>query len=266
MVRQLHLDGFDPDSSPAPAMAFKVKVAESMQEIPFHSHRKGQLILALHGGITTEVEQAMWMVPPHYAVWIPSHMVHSNRATAKAKLCFLFIEPGYVAMPQQCCTLKISPLLRELILHLASQKPSDTPYSPEIARVIQVIFDQMPDQPMASLQLPISANPKLRTMVEHLAQAPHENYTLAQWAKTLALSERTLARLIVKETGLNFRRWRQQLQLIISLQRLLEGDSVTQVAETLGYDSTTAFISMFKKSLGNTPARYLKAQQAGEFL
>lgn len=64
------------------------------------------------------------------------------------------------------------------------------------------------------------------------------------------MSERNLARLIVKETGLSFRQWRQQLQLIMALQGLVKGDTVQKVAHTLGYDSTTAFITMFKKGLG----------------
>lgn len=64
------------------------------------------------------------------------------------------------------------------------------------------------------------------------------------------MSERNLARLIVKETGLSFRQWRQQLQLIMALQGLVKGDTVQKVAHTLGYDSTTAFITMIKKGLG----------------
>lgn len=68
---------------------------------------------------------------------------------------------------------------------------------------------------------------------------------------------RNLARLIVKETGLSFRQWRQQLQLIMALQGLVKGDTVQKVAHTLGYDSTTAFITMFKKGLGQTPGRYI---------
>ena len=71
------------------------------------------------------------------------------------------------------------------------------------------------------------------------------------------MSERNLARLVVSETGLNFRRWRHQLQLIVALQGLIRGQSVQQVAQDLGYDSTTAFITMFKKGLGQTPARYI---------
>jgi len=271
MERGLALEGFDPDSSLQPAQAFRIRVAESVKEIPFHQHRKGQLVVALHGGITCEVEQAMWMVPTQYAVWIPGSMPHSNRATANARLCFLFIEPDAVKMPDQCCTLKISPLVRELILHLALQ-PRDEDDTPARKRLVQVLFDELPHQPVEQLRLPMSRHPKIRQMAEALAQAPQARRTLAQapqarrtlaqWAKMLAMSERNLARLVVRETGLNFRRWRQQLQLIIALQLLIDGETVQKVADALGYESTNAFITMFRKSLGTTPGRYLASLTA----
>lgn len=75
-----------------------------------------------------------------------------------------------------------------------------------------------------------------------------------------AMSERNLARLVVKETGLSFRRWRHQLQLILALQALIAGRNVQQTAQMLGYDSTTAFITMFKKGLGQTPGQYLTGE------
>ncbi|HEY1846189.1 MAG TPA: helix-turn-helix transcriptional regulator [Buttiauxella sp.] len=256
MERGLALEGFDPDSSVQAAQAFRIRVAESVKEIPFHQHRKGQLIVALHGGITCEVEQAMWMVPTQYAVWIPGQMPHSNRATTNARLCFLFIEPGAVAMPDRCCTLKISPLVRELILHLARQ-PHDENETPARQRLIQVLFDELPHQPVEQLHMPMSRHPKIQLIADGLAKNPQARKTLAQWASMLAMSERNLARLIVKETGLNFRRWRQQLQVILALQLLIGGATVQHAADALGYESTNAFITMFKKSLGTTPGRYL---------
>ena len=90
-----------------------------------------------------------------------------------------------------------------------------------------------------------------------MANEPAAWQTLAQWASHFAMSERNLARLVVKETGLSFRRWRHQLQLIVALQFLIGGKSVQQAAQALGYDSTTAFITMFKKGLGQTPTRYI---------
>lgn len=251
----LGLAGYDPDSQHDPAVAFHVRVVEDEQRIPFHQHRKGQLILALHGAITCEVENAMWMVPPQFAVWIPGLLPHSNKATPSARLCFLFIEPGAVSMPERCCTLKISPLVRELILTLAERSPAEQ--EPATRRLVQVLFDELPRQPQEQLQLPVSTHPKIRLMSDTMAESPAAWQTLHQWARHFAMSERNLARLVVSETGLSFRRWRHQLQLIVALQGLISGQSVHQVAQNLGYDSTTAFITMFKKGLGQTPARYV---------
>lgn len=254
----LGLGGYEPDLYHEPAVAFHIQVAADQQWIPEHQHRKGQLILALRGAITCEVENAMWMVPPQYAVWIPGQVPHSNRATPNAGLCFLFIEPGAAAMPARCCTLKISPLVRELILSLAERDAAGRE-QPATRRLIQVLFDELPQQPQEQLQLPVSAHPKIRLMADTMAAEPAQWQTLAQWASRFAMSERTLARLVVKETGLSFRRWRHQLQLILALQLLVRGQAVQQVAQTLGYDSTTAFITMFRKGLGQTPGRYLNA-------
>lgn len=250
----LSLEGYRPDSQHSAAAAFRIQVAEDEQYIPLHQHRKGQLILALHGAITCEVENAMWMVPPQFAVWIPGGMPHSNRATPHAQLCFLFIEPGVAQMPDYCCSLKISALVRELILTLAERPAEQTL---QTQRLIQVLFDELPQQAEQQLQLPVSAHPKIRLMVDTMAAEPAQGQTLKQWADHFAMSERNLARLVVKETGLNFRRWRHQLQLILALQMLVRGMAVQQVALALGYDSTTAFITMFRKGLGQTPGRYL---------
>ncbi|MDX6042563.1 AraC family transcriptional regulator [Scandinavium lactucae] len=256
MLSGLGLEGYEPDSQHDAAEAFRIQVVEDEQFIPVHQHRKGQLILALHGAITCEVENAMWMVPPQYAVWIPGQLPHSNRATPGARLCFLFIEPGVAAMPDHCCTLKISPLVRELILTMATRNQGEK-QTPAMQRLIQVLFDELPQQPQQQLQLPVSTHPKIRTMVETMAAEPAVWQTLGQWARHFAMSERNLARLVVKETGLSFRRWRHQLQLILALQGLIRGQTVQQTAHALGYDSTTAFITMFRKGLGQTPGRYL---------
>ncbi|MUN19533.1 AraC family transcriptional regulator [Escherichia coli] len=275
MMHRLNLNGYEPDRHHEAAVAFCIHAGTDELTSPVHQHRKGQLILALHGAITCTVENALWMVPPQYAVWIPGGVEnalwmvppqyavwipggveHSNQVTANAELCFLFIEPSAVTMPTTCCTLKISPLCRELILTLANRTTTQRA-EPMTRRLIQVLFDELPQQPQQQLHLPVSSHPKIRTMVEMMAKEPVEWGSLGQWAGFFAMSERNLARLIVKETGLSFRQWRQQLQLIMALQGLVKGDTVQKVAHTLGYDSTTAFITMFKKGLGQTPGRYI---------
>ena len=72
------------------------------------------------------------------------------------------------------------------------------------------------------------------------------------------MSERTLARLVKQETGLTFGRWRGQLHLVLALQKLTTGDSVQRIADELGYESVSAFITFFKKTLGQPPKQYMK--------
>jgi len=69
-------------------------------------------------------------------------------------------------------------------------------------------------------------------------------------------------RLVVTETGMTFSRWRQQLQIIVAIQKLSAGDTVQSVSGALGYESVSAFITMFKKALGKSPARYFSDRGA----
>lgn len=244
----------DVDDLSAPVIAVRVDVSDTNAEVPDHWHRKGQLVFALGGAVTCRVPSGWWMVPPHCAVWIPGGMTHSNVATANARIFFLYVEPGAADLPDRCCTLSISPLLRELIVELADRVADDDARG---ALLTRVLLTELPRMPVQQLHLPISSEPRLRRIAAALAENPANRSTLAEWAGRVALSESSLARLVVKETGLTFGRWRQQLHLIVALRELSAGASVQQVSANLGYESVTAFITMFKKALGKPPARYL---------
>ncbi|MBT0719979.1 AraC family transcriptional regulator [Tatumella sp. TA1] len=247
--------GFDPDHHLDKVGAFHVKAEDSFHEVPRHKHRKGQLIVPLQGTITCHVEESIWMAPTGQAIWIPGHVIHSNQISSQAEFCFVFIDPGLATMPDECCTLRISSLLKELIFALAAL-PLSHYQTPEAQRLISVLLDQLVRQPSGKLQLPVSGHPKIKFLVDEMRKPGNVKYSAAYWAKTLALSERSFARLMVNETGLSFRPWRQQLQLLLAINQLVDGERVETIAHELGYESVTAFITMFKKALGTTPNQY----------
>ncbi len=182
-------------------------------------------------------------------------MPHSVRATANARICYLFVQPGAAQLPDQCCTLSITPLVRELVLHMADQAPEYLPNS-RVGRKAVVLLEELAQMPVEQLYLPTSSEPRMRKIAKMLSDDPADRRTLADWAKLVAMSERSLARLVQQETGLTFGRWRQQLHLIVAMRQLSSGQTVQRVADQLGYDSVTAFITMFKKAVGKPPARY----------
>lgn len=46
---------------------------------------------------------------------------------------------------------------------------------------------------------------------------------------------------------------------MIALAQLAKGNSVQNVAGDLGYDSVNAFITMFKKAIGQSPTKYFSS-------
>jgi AraC-like DNA-binding protein len=247
---------FDPDASAQPVAALQVELRENSVELPIHSHRKCQMVLASRGTVVCEVASGYWMVPPGSAIWIPSSIPHSNHVSPGGRICVFFIEPAVVRMPDSCCTLTVTPLLRELIFRVAAlsraRPPADVPEN-----LIAVLVSELESMPVERLYLPISSNARLRKIAETLISDPADRTTMSGWADRVATSERTLARLVKEETGMTFGRWRQQLHLIVALQRLSAGAKVQGISDELGYESASAFITMFKKALGKSPGKYL---------
>ncbi|WP_414441721.1 AraC family transcriptional regulator [Burkholderia sp. 22PA0106] len=247
---------FDPDVEPGSAMALRIDLSTVEDEQPVHQHRKAQLVISLRGSVTCRVADALLMVLPESGVWIPGNLPHSNKASLDAQIIFLFVDQDAMSLPSHSCILSITPLVREMVIHLADQGdrfPDDEAY----AQFCAVLLGQLSRASVEQLSLPLTVHPKLRPVCNALIDQPGDRRSRADWAREVAMSERTFDRLVMKETGLSFGRWRQQLQLIVALRDLSAGISVQRVALTLGYESTTAFIIMFKKAFGVPPGRYI---------
>ena len=71
------------------------------------------------------------------------------------------------------------------------------------------------------------------------------------------MGRRTFTRAFKQETGMGLAVWRQQVRLMEALSRLASGESVTQVAFEVGYDSPSGFSAMFRRAFGVPPSQYL---------
>lgn len=172
----------------------------------------------------------------------------------------LYVVPDHLDnLPEQCSVVSVPPLMRELILYAVEMPRLYDANGPD-GRIAQVIIDSLQRLQVAPLDLPIPENPKLKTIHQALVDEPADQRTLSEWAYSVGSTSRTLARHIKAETNLTFGQWRQQIRLLEALRRLGRKEAVTRVAVDLGYDSPSAFIAMFKKTLGSTPGKYFKMQ------
>ncbi|VWC02528.1 AraC family transcriptional regulator [Burkholderia lata] len=227
------------------------------KEMGAHHHRKGELLLAMHGVLTCEVEGGLWIVPPQSAIWVPGGVVHKFAAAGRLECYVAFIDPSVASnLPSTCCALSVTPLLRELLIRSASL-PTMYADSGIESHLVTLLLDEIAVAPLGNLHLPMPTDARLRRIVEMITAMPSDRGTIATWARRVGMSERTLARTLTNQTGMSFGRWRQQLHLMLAVQWLGVGASVQQVADDLGYESASSFVSMFRKKLGSPPARYM---------
>jgi len=256
-------DWIEPDDVARPVVTYGIASKTIGRiELDMHCHAKSQILLVQNGAFRCQVEDGLWIVPPRSAIWIPSGALHAIKATGSIEGYAAFVAPGIDAnLPESCCAIAVTPLLRELLFR-AARLPIFYEEGGANSRLIATLLDEIAAAEVENLHLPMPTDTRLRALVDLMMAAPSERGTLESWAKQAGLSERTLARLISRETGMSFARWRQQLGVMIAVQWLADGASMQQVAADLGYESVPSFVTMFRKTLGVAPGRYMAERHA----
>jgi quercetin dioxygenase-like cupin family protein len=126
---------------PRPVAAFAVDYPNG-HVIPWHSHPRAQLIHATRGVMTVQTGDATWVVPPHRALWMPTGIEHTIRASGQLALRTLYItsdaSPG---LPASCRVVMVTPLLLQLILRAVALPTLYDANGPE-GRLVQVMIDE----------------------------------------------------------------------------------------------------------------------------
>ncbi|MES2258206.1 MAG: helix-turn-helix transcriptional regulator [Pseudomonadota bacterium] len=221
-----------------------------------HAHNKHQLIYAVRGVMVVQAEAGRWVVPPTRAIWMAAGMTHEVRCIGEVHMRSLLVAPGAAPkLPGETQAVGISPLLRELIRAAMEVRQPYAPGSRD-GRVMRLILDEVRVLPVLPLHLQMPSDPRLLRICEALLQRLDDASTMADWARRLAVDVKTIQRLFIKETGMTFGQWRQQARLLRALELLASGAKVIDVALALGYDSPSAFATMFRKQFGQTPSQF----------
>ncbi len=222
-----------------------------------HCHEHwGELAFMRSGHMVICTERGNYLAPPQRAVWIPPGLVHEWYVSEPSVDNALYIMPAALPGPrfQRYHALELSPLVRELLRTLALS-PHDYADPGPVARLVAVLLDQLPLLPEVGFPLPMPGDRRLVALCTALLKEPDSPETIREWCLRLGMSERTLARLFLRQTGESFGRWRQRIRLHHARGQLEAGQNVTAVALNCGYASVSAFIAAFKRLFGCTPGQ-----------
>jgi AraC-like DNA-binding protein len=223
-----------------------------------HTHTRAQLLFAAHGTLTTAAGDGTWVAPPERTIWIPAGLPHvTSHSTGTELRSIFFRTEEAAALPKSFVVMQVSSLARELFLAVMRLPRLYDESGPE-GRLVNVLIDQLIVLPEEPLHLPLPSSRKLRAIA--LRQARHKlaATSLAKAAEAVSMTPRTFARHFQNECGMSYGAWLRQARLLRALELLGAGKSVGDVAFTLGYESTSAFIAMFRSAFGKTPAGYFQ--------
>jgi AraC-like DNA-binding protein/quercetin dioxygenase-like cupin family protein len=232
---------------------------ENGHRVIWHAHEQAQLLYPVSGAVRVLTPMGSWMLPPMRAIWLPPGVDHELHAIGSVTGFGVYIEPaGAPWRWPDPRVIFVTPLMHELTLAL-TQEPVDYDENGVAAHIAQLLLMLVRSaEPTSQGSLPLPKDRRLRAICSGLLAAPENDDTLEKWSDKVGASARTLARLFRQETGLTFGQWRQQLRLVEAMARLALGGTVTQVADQLGYQSSSSLIALFRRSIGETPQRLLR--------
>ncbi|HHA2920251.1 TPA: helix-turn-helix domain-containing protein [Stenotrophomonas maltophilia] len=222
-----------------------------------HRHARGQLLGAYQGLLRIAADDLHWLLPAGHVAWIPPLLPHALLGADGFNGWSLYFNA------EACLGLPATPRIFQpnALLQAATARALQWPHAPldaAQARLAGVIADEIAASTPLPLALPQPRDQRLGRIAAALARAPHDNRSVEDWAASSGLSGRSRARHWLAETGMTLSQWRQRLRVLLALPRLLSGEPVISVALSMGYDTPSAFIAVFKREMGVTPARYGK--------
>ncbi|MCB8875034.1 AraC family transcriptional regulator [Acidisoma silvae] len=227
-----------------------------------HHHAQGQLSVVTQGTMMVTTEEGVWLAPPGRGIWVPPDREHGARYSENSVHIRIFFDRVMIGnLPHHCRVVDVTPLLRELALEASrlATMPND---AEERSLVMRLILRHL-RRPASRLALfvPYGQDARLRRVTQHLLADPGSTAGLDDLAKLAGASPRTLLRLFQAETGMTLSRWREHLRVTVAVDRLSRGRSITETALALGYQSPSAFTTMFTRLMGQPPRALLRTME-----
>lgn len=223
-----------------------------------HHHEDHQLVYVSAGVLAVETSAGNWVASKDRAVWLPAGTWHAHRFYGASMFHAIGFARERPPLPDTAPTIvAVTPFLRELLIAAADPELSPA----ETARIRAVLRDQLRRSSQQPISLPTPRDPRLADACAIASEEPARSIPLADLARQVGASERSLSRLFREELGMSYPQWRTHLRLLEAMILLSGGSPVTATALQCGWRTTSSFIDTFRRAFGQTPGEYRAASQ-----
>jgi len=222
-----------------------------------HRHDWDQLSLISESAAIIETDAVYVVHPLMKALWLPAGVDHSIYSPRPYALHAVYFEPGRMRSDQEPQILGLDNLSREIVLFLCAA-PRASQRGARHAHALALLAELLPEARPESFALTRPTSERARRLADYFTAHPEDGRAVDIIASEIGgASLRTFERLFLDETRLSLALWRRQCRLLASVSLLIEGKSIGEIAEAVGYESAAAFSTAFKQCFGVSPSSYL---------
>jgi AraC-like DNA-binding protein len=225
----------------------------------WHRHDLHQLEYSFQGTVELETETARYLLPPQQAVWIPAGVTHQTTVRRSVRTVSAFFCPDLVpGAGDRVRILAASPLVREMLLYGVRwpihRQPGSQAADTFFAALACLVADSLDQE--TPLRLPTSTDPLIAAVIAY-TEDHVQRVSATEVARAVGVSERTLRRKFLADTGISWHGYLRQSRLLRAMTMLAGKEpTVLDVAIAVGFGSLSAFTRAFTSSTGESPTTY----------
>ena len=256
-MRQTFITNYDP--KPGVSISTLAYDYPADYHVPTHAHGSGQLIHAVRGVMEVSAGQSYWLIPPNFAIWIPAATAHRIRMAGPVSMRTVYLRRSLATgLPAHCIVLHVSPLLRELVVE-AVRIGALRAGSRHHRALRDLLIIQLSRASSIPTCITLPRDPRALAVANAFLGRVNRAPTMRSLCAHTGVSVRTVERIFRREVGLDFESWKRQARLMKAAELLARGFAVKEVAFQVGYRQPSAFVAMFRRTLGTTPKAWAAA-------
>ena len=238
---------------------FDIPPGQSPSRNRMHAHHVFQLTLAAGGTANIWTEGGVCEGP--VVLIAPDH---PHAIEPEGRVALLFVEPesragaGLRRLLDGRPIARLPPMPRAVA---AVARMWDAPALPNAE--VPALGRQILEHLLGPLAPDAALDPRIRRVLDWIAEARDGAMTAAQAASIACLSESRFSHLFVEQTGLAFRTFVLWRRLMLAVEHRTTGESLTEAAHQAGFADSAHFSRTFLRMFGvPADALWLRAQPA----
>ena len=221
----------------------------------------GGMLVCIHQGEAKLLGvSGRWALPSGHMVFIPADRSYRLASTGPIHLTLIKFTRGETVWQHSGCWAVTMPPLAAEMTSFAHRWGSERDAADRLANDFFATFGQLFAvwfDVKRKMWTPFGNVPDMERAIA-FARDHLETASIADTAAAIGMSERTLRRRFRDELGINWRDFINEVRMTKAMSHLRDGESVTETAYNVGFNSIGAFSVAFSNHTGMSPRAFVR--------